>query len=131
MGFAFIIFTIIFSIGSAIKIWKQRKLLSEFGASRALAFAVILYPIGMICLTFLQVRLGLFGATLAGLAAFVPGLVLSKQAQNKLQRAGNDRAQRAEDVAAKIFMLGIGCICYFIIIFGIALAAEYSSNPLR
>ena len=131
MGIAFIIFTTIFSIGSAARIWEHRKLLSEFGASRALAFAVILYPIGMICLTLLQARLGLFGAALIGLAAFAPGLVLSRRAQNKLQRAGTDRVRRAEDVAAKIFMLGIGCIGYFIIFFGIAIAADYSSNPFR
>ncbi len=131
MGIVFLVFVIAISLRSAIKLWQQRAILAEFKVSGTLAFAAALYPIGMACFVVLPYSIGIVGAALVGLAAFAPGLVLSKRAQNKLQRAGTDRVKRAEELAATMFMTGIGCIAYFLVGLGISVASEYSANPFH
>lgn len=131
MGIAFLIFVIATSLRSAVKLWQQRAVLVEFKVSSTLALATALYPIGMTCFILLPYVVGFVGAALVGLAAFAPGLTLSKRAQNKLQRAGTDRAKSAEELAATVFMTGIGCIAYFFVGVGISIAADFSSNPFH
>ncbi|NBD19793.1 hypothetical protein GTZ97_03790 [Aquabacterium fontiphilum] len=129
MGFIFLLLVVTVSLKSALTLWQQRSVLSEFGASRSLAIAVLLYPIGMAALILLPERAGLLGAAGISLAAFAPAIALSKSAQKKLQRAGTDRAQPAEEIAANVFMTGIGCILYFLVGTAISIGSQYSSNP--
>lgn len=127
----FFLAILVVSVRSALQLWKLRAVLAEFRASRAIAFVALLYPAGVVSVMLLPLKIGFVGAAIVGLAAFVPGIVLSRAAQKKLQLAGTDRVQRAEEVAATVFMTGVGCMLYFCVDYGIAIASQSSADPFK
>ncbi len=103
---------------------RESAILREFRQPRALAFLVLLFPLGPIAVWSVVFHTPYLLAFVAAAVCYLPALLLARRMELALQRAGTDRVRRARDAASQAFGTALIGLVYLAISLLYALAAS-------
>ncbi len=112
-----------YRVASAVR--RESPIFLEFHQSRALGVTVFLFPLAPIATLFLVARSPLL-ALIAGLACYLPSLLIAHRITGALERAGTDRVKEARAAASQAFGIALIGLIYAVGVFlYVAIVAVY------
>ncbi len=116
LDIAFVIFFGVMAYRVASAVRREAPIFLEFHQSKALGAIAFLFPLGPIATLFLVARNPLL-ALVAGLACYLPGLLIAHRITGALERAGTDRVKEARSAASQAFGTALVGLIYAVGVF--------------
>ena len=117
-----------YRVTSAVR--RERPVLIEFKQSKTLGVTALLFPLGPVATLFLLSRSPIL-SLIAGLACYLPSMIIARRMIQALERKGTDRVHGAISIASQAFgtslvglLYSIGTFLFVVIVGAYFLSAD-------
>ena len=95
---------------------RESSILAEFGQTKALTFAVLLFPLGPMLLILAPLVLPSLVALMAAAVCYLPALLVARKQDRALQMSGTDRVNAARSTVESSFGAALAGLLYVVVV---------------